>query len=167
MSFEIITKKQIIAIKTLSDKLGLTDAEEDEMLYGNSSVSNLSKRQASALIGELSKRCENNPPKHKPRTGYTGKGSKGQQMHLTQPQAERIGLMKTLLGWSDAGIQSFIHRQIKKLKGVDMLMSFEASKVIVGMGRVYADKNKDLFLTINKMTNTELLGLINKAKEAK
>lgn len=154
-----ITKDQIKAYKTLINKLKIDKETELSMLerYKVNSCKFLSRSDAIWLIKELSKRV-NEPKKN------IGKGQRGSQMHLTDLQAERIILLQKLLGYHDAGFQSFIHRQVGKLKSVSMLMNYEASKVIVGMERVFAGKNRQLFLSLNKMSNAELKSFIKNIK---
>mgnify|MGYP001155424868 CR=1 FL=1 len=154
-----ITKDQIKAYKTLINKLKIDKETELSMLerYKVNSCKFLSRSDAIWLIKELSKRV-NEPKKN------IGKGQRGSQMHLTDLQAERIILLQQLLGYHDAGLQSFIHRQVGKLKSVSMLMNYEASKVIVGMEKVFAGKNRELFLRLNKMSNAELKSFIKNIK---
>lgn len=150
------TKKQVSAFKTLISKLGIDEETEDRMIasYGVDSCKKLNVYQISELIKKLSSECPNNPPKKK--TAATGKGERGKMNHLTQAQADRIMILQKLLGWHPAGLGSFIHRQTQKLKGVEMLMNFEAKDVIVGMQRVYSDGNKNKYLELNAMSNSQL-----------
>jgi hypothetical protein len=155
------TTAQIKALKTLFRKNDLNAEDEDRILagYGVKSCTKLTIKSASSLITKLSEGLK------KPDKKYTGKGTRGQQMHVTQLQAERIDLLQQLNGWGNQGLYKFIARQTGKNKPVQMLMNFEAVKVIVGMERVYAGKNRRLFLLVNKMTNAGIKALIKLSKE--
>jgi hypothetical protein len=177
MLIPVITKRQKVAIKTLVSKLNLTEPEEKALYahYDKAGASELNILEAkeiiTALSGEAKKRQIIFTPKK-----YYGKGERGSQQHITQPQAERIGILKELLGWGDAGLSNFISKQTGKLAAVQMLMNYEAVKVNTGMERVLAwkivmpvpgsqspglkRKYAEIYKTINDASNKQLKTLL-------
>src|ERR1035437_8076532 len=133
-----ISKGQIKAIQTLKHKLGLADDTYKSMLggYGHESCTEFSNGEAGDLIRKLSSLL---PMDNWRESGKSyGTGERGGQRHLTQLQAERIDMLEKLLGWQRSSTVAFVIRQLGAIKGVAMLMNYEAVKVIIGMQRVLA-----------------------------
>jgi|GEM_PF-1547932 len=138
---DMITKKQLSAIKTLVSRLGI-DADTEQGLYqeyGHGHAKKLEKWQAGTIITALSKEARKRKIVFAPKSFY-GKGERGSQQHITNPQALRIGILKELLGWGDSGLSNFITKQTGKITAVQMLMNYEGVKVITGMTRAMAWK---------------------------
>lgn len=156
---KLLTTKQLIAIQTLRSKLRLDPNTYQQMLsgYAVSSSKELSTGQAGHLITALSAslggyRVRQNAPFKK----YYGTGKRGVVRHITQLQADRIDLLSEFLEWSKVSVLTFILRQTKKVKAVQMLTNTEASKVIVGMQRVFAGQVTSASLTSTPLTSTPL-----------
>lgn len=133
-----ISKGQIKAIQTLKHKLGLADDTYKSMLagFGHESCTEFSNGEAGDLIRKLSALL---PKDNWRESGKSyGTGARGGQRHLTQLQAERIDLLEKLLGWQRSSTVAFVIRQLGAIKGVAMLMNYEAVKVVTGMQRVLA-----------------------------
>ena len=126
---------------------------------------------------------------------YYGTGERGRQHNLTQLQAERIVLMERLLSWQRSTTVAFVIRQLGAIKGISMLMNYEAVKVITGMQKIFAgnlvgaektrsaesgsgedrsegnkssyrNKIKDYYGTINKSTNKQLQELYERSNNS-
>jgi len=159
----LITKNQIRAVRTLASRVFPSDDDYRSMLgtIGVESTRQLSFEQAKGIIAQLSKRVGTNPC-HSERSEeshpkkYYGTGKRGSQRHLTASQAERIGILADALGWDDARLHGFLKKQLNKNTAVQMLMNFEAVKVIVGLERILADGNRKYYLQLNKMNNQQL-----------
>ena len=173
-----VTKRQIKALQTASGKIFSSDTERRDWLeenYGVRSFKDLDAVKAGELIKKLDKRkpgthtntskgggCPSSAP------SYAGKGKRGQQKHLTEAQAERIRLMEYLLGWDKNRTCGFIYKQINRnkvvnvFKSVEMLMNYEAVKVIVGMEKIGCGKLGLDYETLNKMTNADLRNIADK-----
>ncbi len=161
---------QIKAIHTLKSKLHLDEETYKTNLsrYGvkSSTDDNFSRDMATDLIKSMSKIINTNSktsPDSSTGLPSYGTGRRGYQKHLTQLQAARIEILEELLGWKgDSGEENhkrllgFIFKQTGKQTAIQMLMNYEAGKVIVGMQRILAGSDKDLYSAINKMSNTEL-----------
>lgn len=177
-----ITKRQIKALQTASRKIFSSVEERRDWLennYGVRSFTNLSIDKADELIKKLtriqthtSKNGGGSPPPAPSLNRPIGKGKPGSQRHLTLGQAERIRLLGELLRWDFNGLISFIKRQINKnketviLKSVEMLMNYEAVKVIIGMEKIACVKYGFEYEVLNKMQNSELRDLIDNIKKA-
>lgn len=173
------TAKMIKILHTLASNIYSDDEERRDFLksnYGVESFKQLRFEDASELINKwlsLSKprskpTSAGNPPCASFRN--VGKGRKGKTKMLTQLQADRIGILKDLLGWDLSAITNFISRQTKKrkyvviIKTVSMLMNYEAVKVIIGMEKIVALNFEINYQVINKYSNSELKKLINPQK---
>lgn len=134
----VISKRQIKAIRTLKHKLGLADDTYKSMLlgYGHESCTEFSNGEAGDLIRKLSDLLPKDSWRESGKS--YGTGDRGGQRHLTQLQAERIDFLQNLLGWERSSTVAFVIRQLGAIKGVAMLMNYEAVKVITGMQRVLA-----------------------------
>jgi hypothetical protein len=161
----VITKNQIKAVRTLASRVFPTDDDYRAMLYtmNVTSTKDLTFHQAQELIADLSKIANSNSviPERSYREStkgkkYYGTGTRGQQRHLTALQAERIGILSDALGWDDARLRGFLKRQLDKNTAVQMLMNYEAGKVIVGLQRIFTDGNREYYLKINKLNNEQL-----------
>jgi len=163
---KFITPGQIKAIKTLVGKLALTEAEEDAMLssYGVDSCTKLVRSDASSLINELIKKFESHLKHRTPSRNNAGH-ARDQQRYVTDLQIERTNMLVELNGWSAEGLTKFINRQTGKLKAIQMLTKWEASKLIIGLTRVYAGENHYIYNIINNMSNTQLRAFVNKNKK--
>lgn len=167
---KLISPGKIKALHTVFPKAGLSREDYDACLaaYGVEHTNELYDYQAAELLMDLSKRLPQEqkytrtPHKtHKspalPPAGHpSGHGKKGWQLHLTQPQAERIAILGELLGWNSVSLHKFINRQLKKNAGVEMLMNYEARKIIIGMQRILAGNNKAIYKKLNSMNNEKL-----------
>jgi len=97
------------------------------------------------------------------RKKYYGKGRAGFQHHITPGQAERIAILEGLLGWNSVRTTGFIKRMTRENKAVQMLMNYQASKIIVGMQRILSEliatsigDKKEAYKMLNEMTNNQL-----------
>ncbi len=192
-----ITKRQIKTLQTLAHRIYNDEEERRDWLqenYGCRSFTQLNMIQADELIKVWSKALNSKsetyqkenggiapavPSPEKIKTGggirrpYVGKGKKGEQKRITEPQAERIGLLAEILGWNMDSIHKFIYRQLCMNKGfvvfktVEMLMNYEAVKVIIGMERIAAGNLKLEYGQVNEMENGRLRGLIKIMKADK
>ncbi len=181
---------QIKAIHTLKSKLHLDDENYRMNLsrYGVNSTTdkNFSSKMAGDFIKHLSKsvasiRFSAEAEKHSA-TGdvakkkYYGTGERGYQHHLTPMQAERISILENLLQWNESEDRSqksedsnkrllgFIFKQTGKQKAVQMLMNYEAGKVIVGMQRILAIGDQAKYNALNKMPNKQLKNLLTQSE---
>lgn len=160
------SKGQVKAIRTLASKIFRDDDEYHDALmsnYGVKSSKDLRYYEASEFINKLSRLAGSTPTSAggntSPSAGapsYYGKGKKGRQRNLTPAQAERIEILKNILGWNEQSVLNFIHRQTRRLKGVQMLMNWEAVKVIVGMQRILSKNAGIEYSEINSASNKEL-----------
>lgn len=158
------TKKQITVIKALSSKIYDDDKDYRFALsgYGVDSCKKLSITQASDFISKLSLHNSSKtqqPAVLTPTAGtavYKGTGKRGRQRHLTAAQAERISILEKLLGWDKNRTIGFIKKQTNKNKSVEMLMNYEAGKVIVGMQMILVNSDKEKYKTINAVSNKVL-----------
>lgn len=158
----LATPNQIKAIKTISKMIFKTDADYREMLsgYGVQSCTKLDTNQATEVIKKLSSGLKQ--PKAKPGKPYGSGTARGEKrkgkssIHLTGAQAERIGMLADALGWNNTSITQFIQRQTGALKAVQMLMKYEAMKVIVGMTRVLSANLKIDYENLNGASNNQL-----------
>lgn len=146
-----ITKAQVKKLRTVASKVFETDEDYRDALrfYGCDSTVLLTKDQASDFISRLE-------GKQPPKRSYKGTGKRGRQQHLTPAQAERIEILESLLGWNRTRTNGFIKRQVRHFKAVEMLMNYEAVKVITGMQRIIANGDKDVYRTINRSSNMDL-----------
>jgi len=162
-----ISKNQIKAVRTLASKAFPDDETFRTALsgYGAEHTGELSYFDARDFITKLSAIVNKNPKeaeKFTKKKKYYGTGERGRQRHLTPLQAERILLLEELLGWNEVRTRGFIKKQINKDTAVQMLMNYEAVKVIVGMQRIFSGGNKDRYKEINEMTLSQLKNFLNK-----
>lgn len=125
--------------------------------YGVGSCKDLTERDAKRFIAQLHEL--NGDSKNNVR--YSGKGKRGTQKRLTKEQAERIGILQDLLGWSGKALFGFIYKQTGKNIGPEMLMNYQAVKVIIGMGKVYCGNCNLNYKKFNAKNNTELIEILN------
>jgi hypothetical protein len=158
-----ITKNQIKAVRTLASRIFPSDDDYRSMLatMNVTSTKDLSFAQAKILIGKLAeiakkKNCHSRMPLSGIQKKYYGTGKCGQQRHLTAAQAERIEILVEALSWNDARLRGFLKRQLNKNTAIQMLMNYEAVKVIVGLEKILSDGNREYYLKINKLNNEQL-----------
>lgn len=171
--------KKIHTVKSILMKKGIMSEDDHRSAlagYGVESSKDLSYFQAHNYMESLEKLIpETERLTHKNGTAgtqsrptrrkrYEGKGERGRQRHLTPLQAERIRILEDLLGWNSVSVQRFIYKQIGKLKGVEMLMNYEAGKVIVGMQRVLAFNTKVEYGKLNNCINGRLKEFVTESK---
>ena len=165
-----ITKGQVKAIKTAQKHVFKSDEDYRFTLsqnFGVNSCTALTYYQAQDLIKRLAKLTNYNTNSGSGRptsagvssSNYRGRGKRGTQKHLTQLQADRITLMEKLLGWKPESTTKFIKRQTGNLTGVQMLMNWQAVKVIVGMQRILSENLGVDYSSINKADNETLKNL--------
>jgi len=149
--------KQIKIIHALANKVFPDRDEYRSALssFNATSSKDLSTEQATKLIKSMMQMV--NPDTVKVNKVYKARGKRGVQAHLTQLQADRIAILIKLLKWNEPKrLTGFIERQTSKLKAVDMLANYEATRVIVGLEKILSSGNQETFLSINKMSNEEL-----------
>jgi len=166
------TWKQIKKIHAAVRDLGMSREDYENNLreygVGHSNDPNFTNEMASDFIKKLNRCALTGSSKGAdkqqsalPPSKYRGTGKQGYNLHITQPRADRIGILEDLLGWNEKRTQGFIFKQTGFNKSVEMLTSHEGSKVIIGMTRFYANGNHDTYLRITRLTNIELQNLIN------
>jgi len=184
---EPISTKQIMAIKTLQSKLQMNDDGYHAALWEFAeagSCTELSKSQATKFISDLSNKLNKTAPySSTPQSPaspggapsrYTGNGKNGRSKHLTPARANRIEILEDLLGWTgEEKLTKFIKRQVARLRPenilvhVNMLSNKEASKVIIGMQRVFCDDRKLDYEKINMLGNKQLKEIGNSRPRVK
>jgi len=154
MSERPIHYKQISALRTAASKAFKGNNDDYYAwlsdTYRVNSTKSLNFVQASEAITLLRKLCDYKDELRR----YSGSGKKGRAgSHLTQAQANKIDTLEILLGWHDdrARLLAFIKRQTGQNSAVQMLLNYQASKVIIGMQRILADGNKDVYKFLNTM----------------
>lgn len=164
----LATKKQVIVIKALASKIYSDDDEYRFALksYGVDSSKKLTIEQASSFITKLSLHKKSSKTQQNPAAGgtapaagsaiYTGTGKRGMQRHLTAAQGVRISILEKILGWNKNSTYDFIKKQTGKNKSVEMLMNYEAGKVIVGMQMIIVNSDKEKYKSINAVSNKVL-----------
>jgi hypothetical protein len=187
---------QVKAIHTLVTTLGIDDKEYREMLdgYGVVTSKKLSFGQAGDFITKLSTlvrvdaaRKQYTPrPAGTPLKGETvkvyGTGERNDitKKNLTDEQADRIEILRLLLNWDTMRLSGFLYRQTGELRAIQMLMNYQATKVITGMTKVLACSLKspvpsgtpplekgDIYRELNNMTNRQLKDLYEKLQRNK
>jgi len=148
-----ITKKQIRALRAAAGKVFDDDEDYHDWLancfLGIVSTKDLSAREASQAIGLLRKSI-----------GYEGNvygsGRRGDATgFITHMQALKIRHLIAELGWGNAGKLKFIKRQTGRTCDIRMLRNYEATKVIVGLQRVLAGGDNDVYKRLNEMVPGE------------
>ncbi len=173
-SFDI-TKKQIKAIKTISKIVFSNDDEYRAALsgYGVKSCTEMTFTQAGVLINDLTNLADSKThsgrvrpssagvpsPSVQKQKKYYGSGKRGYKRHLTKLQAERIKILEGLLKWNKDTTVKFIGKQTKNLSSVEMLMNWQAVKVIIGMQRILSINSKIEYSVINDTKNYNLRGI--------
>lgn len=143
-----ITKPQIKAIHAA--KRGVFSSDEDYRGWlsanfnGKMSSLKLTRNEAGEAIKILGMTTGHSKP-------YTGKGEQNGVRYLSQGQAQKIGALQAVLGWDAERLIGFIKRQTCKLTAVEMLMGWEAKKVIIGLQRVIAMGDKEVYNYLNKL----------------
>jgi len=137
------TKEQKAAIHCIKAAQGWDDAAYRAVLssYHVDSSSDLTVKQASHFISHFSARHA--PPK---KSRYRGTGDGVRNGHLTQAQADEIARLEDALGWTEnpKRLRGFIFRTIGKRCSVEMLMAYEASRVLTGLGKMAAGNEGDI-----------------------
>ena len=165
---ESLTSAQVKTIRTLISSLNLSDDIYRDMLaqYQVKSCKELFKNEATDLISALSKLARRQGIKNKKRKPY-GTGERGAERHLTDEQAERIEILRLLNGWDNMRLNGFLYRQTGELRAVQMLMNYQATKVITGMTKVFAGTSRRNFLELNNHTNRQLKDLYERLQRNK
>jgi len=140
---KFITKPQIKKLRVLASKAFPNDDLYHEWLATQfkdmetgkpaESTKRISSQAAHYAIQMLLPEHERKNSKYYPRgSGYSN--------HLSDSQAKNIGGLAADLGWTPDGLLKFIQRQTGKNKTVEMLSGKEATKVIIGLERVFKHK---------------------------
>lgn len=114
-----------------------TDEFKTEWLYPEfdvSSTKDLSVKQADAAIGSLQR--------------MLGDGVE----RASFPQQEKIKALAELLGMSTTRKYEFIERQVGYKKSERMCTPKEAGKIIVGLQKIFAQGDSELYQTLNKVS---------------
>lgn len=109
--------------------------------YGVDSPTLMSKSEAADCIDVLRALEQGKPVKPRSRRG----------IWLTKWQRDKIVSLLDLLGWIDERqAYGFIKKQTGRNKSIDMLTRGEATKVIVGLQRVYSRGDRELYKVLNE-----------------
>lgn len=143
-----ITKKQIIAIRTMASKK-FSDEEYHDWLWWNfkkESTKDLSYSEAESARKLLYKPF-NHTPFDRVRS-YTA---------ISKAQAERIAILEVILEWHEdqSRLAGFVKKQTGKDVDVMKLSKKEAQKVITGMQRIVAPESDD-YKKLNNTKNSNL-----------
>ncbi|MBN2200469.1 hypothetical protein JW777_00775 [bacterium] len=140
------TKNQISAIHAIKRARGWGEEEYRTALtyYGVGSASDMTFAQARDFIsafGTIGNTARNSPPVPENQVekskGYRGLGTAGSPNdHLTQGQADEISAMEKKLKWNQGTTLFWIQKVLNKSCSVEMLMQFEARKLIHVMHRL-------------------------------
>lgn len=79
-------------------------------------------------------------------------------------QQKKIEALQQLLAMSDKSLWTFIHKQTGFNRSVKMLESDQASKVIVGLQRIYSAGNGELYHKLNQASARYLRSAEGKAE---
>ena len=136
-----ITKDQIRAIRTIASRMFPDDDAYHNWLMNNyhvASTKDLSKQMASQIIEMLGDPTHTKISEESKGRYYGGGNPGSNRDHLTQAQADEIARLEDALGWTEnpKRLRGFIVRQIGKHCTVEMLMNYEARKVISGMKKM-------------------------------
>jgi len=135
-----ITKGQIKAIHTIKNAKGWSDDIYHDILagYGVETSTNLSFKDANNFILTHGKYKENKTWYGK----YKGNGSGRRNDFLTQDQADEIARLEYKLKWNEspARLLGLIKRVVKKNAYPSMLMSYEATKLIIVLRKMTGEK---------------------------
>ena len=75
---------------------------------------------------------------------------------ITQSEASKIAALEIVLGWDEKRTRGFIFRQLSKHAAVAMLTAHDANSVVIGMQRVAANGNDDLYRFLNTLKSEDL-----------
>lgn len=157
-----ITNKQIIALRTAAAKVFRDDEEYHMWLAQNfdgiCSTKDLSSADARQAITLLRKTLNYSASGRFSKV-YTGQGKKGSAASMLTPdQAAKIGALCGLLGWHEnrGRLFGFIERQTGKKCDVQMLLNYEAQKLIIGMQKLIAGSDSELYRFLNTLKADDL-----------
>jgi len=126
--------------------------------YGLASLKDLSEDQIDEAVLRL--RSATAAASGKPKRGYYGSGTANGlgYSRITAAQAKKISALEYLLGWetNPARLAGFIKRQTGKDKAVEWLTVAHAQKVIIGLQRILAGKDKALYHFLNTLEPGEM-----------
>lgn len=112
--------------------------------YGAGSSTELSYREKLDFIDRLKAIQEG-----KPQPSINRRGG----LWASQEQINKVNALEGAAGWDNPKrMTGFIKRQTKKNKSRHMLTGKEASKVIIGLQRIIAGGNNDLYTWLNTAT---------------
>lgn len=150
-------RNDLARIHIAKKDLGLRDADYRAVVAGvmdrlgipgPASAASLTAQGRSVLLGVF--REMGWAPKKAPRPDrnaawvgrYYAAGQRGEAGHLTQAQADEIARLEYELGWQDNPdrLAGFIERQTGQKKTVPMLRNRDASKVIMGLRKINAQR---------------------------
>lgn len=69
---------------------------------------------------------------------------------LSHAQYNKLQALVDFMEWNEERINGFIQRQTGKQKTIDMLTGREATKVIVGMQKIYAAGDRSIYNRLNR-----------------
>ena len=156
--------KKLRALHGLAKAAGMDHEMLSESLcghYGLDSLKDLSEVQ----LDEAALRLRASTPlsdraSGKPKRGYYGSGKANGlgYSRITAAQAGKISGLEYLLGWetNPARLAGFITRQTGKDKAVEWLSVSQAQKVIIGLQRILAGKDKALYHFLNTLEAGEM-----------
>lgn len=144
------TKKQRMMIATMGRRYFVDDDQYRQFLddnYGVESSTELTLEEARDCIDVLKCLMDGRPVPER----------RGRGIWISDDQRDKIMALFDLCGYTSApGIYKFLNRQTGKNKGIHMLTRYEATKVILGLQRIYAGKDKALFDQVNRSSANDL-----------
>lgn len=141
---KMATKNQLAAIHSIRRARGWTDNTYLVVLenWSVQSSRDLTSKQASEFISTFGTRTPQAPQPAPKGHRYGGFGQHGEpNSNLTQDQADAIAKYERLLGWNKNRTMFAIQKYLHKSCGVEMLMQFEARKLIHIMSRLLDHRN--------------------------
>ena len=133
-----VTKNQVAAIHAIKAAHDWDDRAYRGILssYGVTTSLNLLYNQADNFIKQFGTK------KAKPQTGlYVGKGRGGKNDHLTQGQADEITRLQKKLDMDFHRLTGMIYRILKKVTPPEMLMNYQASRVIMVLQKMAGERS--------------------------
>ena len=133
------TPAQIKAIHAIMRQKGWNDEEYRTVLsyYGVASAKQFTIHDASDFIATFGTRLPDPVPPAPAGHVYCGRGVAGTPNdHLTQAQADEVEKFERILGWSGSKTLLSIQKYLHKSASVEMLMQFEARKLIHIMAQI-------------------------------
>lgn len=103
-----------------------------ESRFGERSTRALTIGQADEAIGAMKSILANGKP------------------HVSYGQKQKMKALAALLGWNRKRLWGFIRKQTGQSKSEDMLLKKEATKVIIGLQRIIAGGDGELFNLLNR-----------------